>query len=48
MQIWKCSFSSLFGGTQGAPLTTKDLVRWAYEIASGMEYVSGKNVTNGV
>ena len=29
-------------------VTTKDLVRWAYEVASGMEYVSTKNVRSSV
>ena len=29
---------------RGVGLSTKDLVRWGHEVASGMEYVAAKNV----
>ena len=43
--LWRTRLSKFHGGApQSSSLTTKDLVRWAYEVASGMEYVSSKNV----
>ena len=47
MNAYDQRFGKFYGAAHlDVSLTTKDLVRWAYEVACAMEFITAKNVRN--